>query len=69
MKETNIKFYSAVKMNKNSLLLENKLTGEQVLIHRRIFNIAMRNPELPLFKTEREWQGHRMFWLATLSTI
>ena len=69
MNKVNLNLFEIKKMNKNSLLLENKATGVHTLIHRRIFNMAMMNPELPLFLVNREWQGHSMLWIATLSTL
>lgn len=69
MNEVNLNLFEIKKMNKNSLLLENKATGVPVLIYRRVFNAAMANPELPLFLVNREWQGHSMLWIATLSTL
>lgn len=69
MNEVNLNLFEIKKMNKNSLLLENKATGVPVLIHRRIFNMAMMNPKTPLFLVNREWEGHSMLWIATLSTL
>lgn len=64
-----LSWFEIKKMNKNSLLLENKITKDPVLIYRRVFNAAMADPELPLFLVNREWQGHSMLWIATLSTL
>lgn len=56
-------------MLKNSLLVENVKTGEEMFIHRRIFNLLMKNPELPVFRVEREFQGKTSHWLATPTTM
>ena len=64
-----MKEYIIKKMLKNSLLVENVKTGEEMFIHRRIFNLLMNNPELPIFKVEREFQGKTSHWLATPTTM
>lgn len=57
------------KMAKNSLLLQNKQTGETCFIHRNVFNVVNDNPELPLFRVEKNFNGHTSVWLATPMTI
>jgi len=64
-----MKKYCVKKMLKNSLLLENKETGEEVFIHRRIFNLLSKSPELPTFKVKREFQGRISYWLAVPTTM
>jgi len=64
-----MKEYIIKKMLKNSLLIENKETGEEVFIHRRIFNLLTKNPELPTFKVKREFQGRTSYWLAVPTTL
>lgn len=64
-----MKEYIIKKMLKNSLLVENVKTGEEMFIHRRIFNLLMKNPELPVFKVKREFQGKVFHWLAVPTTI
>lgn len=61
--------YIIKKMLKNSLLLENKITGEQVFIHRNVFNTLEKNPELPVFKVKREFLGTTSQWLAIPKTF
>lgn len=56
-------------MLKNSLLLENKITGEEMFIHRNVFNALEKNPELPTFKVKREFQGTTSYWLAIPRTF
>lgn len=57
------------KMAKNSLLVENKQTGETMFIHRNVFNVVNSNPELPLFRVEKNFNGHLSVWLAAPMTI
>lgn len=64
-----MKEYIIKKMLKNSLLVENVKTGEDVFVHRRIFNLLQDNPELPTFKVKREFQGKISYWLAVPTTM
>lgn len=57
------------KMAKNSLLVENKQTGETMFIHRNVFNVVNSNPELPLFRVEKNFNGRLSVWLAAPMTI
>ena len=57
------------RMLSNSMVLIDKRTQETYLIHRRIFNLALNNPEMPLFPVKREYEGKSTKWLATISTL
>lgn len=61
--------YRIKKMLRNSLLLENKITGEEMFVHRNVFNALEKNPELPTFKVKREFQGTTSYWLAIPRTF
>lgn len=64
-----IKDFSPKKMARNSLIVVNNNNGEEMYIHRRIFNKAMQNPELPLFKTTVDINGNYTTWLAGAMTF
>lgn len=53
------------KMCRASLFVENKHNGFCAYISRRVFNAVVANPELPLFKTTVNIDGHESTWLAT----
>ena len=57
-----------VRMNNNSLTIE-LVSGERVLIHRRVFNALQENPDTPTFITEREYRGVKNSWIAIPKTI
>lgn len=61
--------YIVKKMLKNSLLLKNIKTEEEVFIHRNVFNALEANPELPVFKVKREFLGQISYWLAIPKTF
>jgi hypothetical protein len=61
--------YIVKKMLKNSLLLKNIKTEEEVFIHRNVFNALEANPELPVFKVKREFLGQVSYWLAIPKTF
>lgn len=61
--------YTVKKMLKNSLLLKNTKTEEEVFIHRNVFNALEANPELPVFKVKREFLGQTSYWLAIPKTF
>jgi hypothetical protein len=56
------------KMNRASVTVENKRTGQEFYMARRIFNVALEHPETPLFVAHREWNGLQTTWLATPMT-
>lgn len=64
-----MKEYIIKKMLKNSLLLKNIKTEEEVFIHRNVFNALEANPELPVFKVKREFLGQVSYWLAIPKTF
>ena len=64
----NFKDFDIKKMNRNSLTVENKITGEQFYMGRRIFNTVTQNPKLPLFVVHKDFMGVSMNWLATPMT-
>ena len=57
------------KMNRASVTVENKITGEQFYMGRRIFNTALEHPETPLFIAYRDWKGFKTQWLAAAMTF
>lgn len=65
----NFKDFDVKKMNRNSVTVENRITGEQFYMARRIFNTVLENPETPLFIAHREWQGLQTMWLAAAMTF
>ena len=61
--------FAVKKMNRASVTVENKRTGEQFYMARRIFNTALENPETPLFIAYRDWNGLKTQWLAAAMTF
>jgi len=61
--------YRIKKMLRNSLLIEINITGEEVFVHRNVFNALEKNPELPVFKVKREFLGTTSQWLAIPKTF
>lgn len=68
MKEYNFTEFTVKKMNRNSLTVENKRTGEECYVARRVFNALVQNPELPVFTVRKDFMGMSMNWLATPMT-
>ena len=65
----NFKDFDIKKMNRNSVTVENKITGEQFYMARRVFNMALQYPETPLFVAHREWEGLQSTWCAAAMTF
>lgn len=63
------KDFEVKKMNRNSVTVENKITGEQFYMARRIFNMCLEHPETPLFVAHRVWEGFQSTWLAAAMTF
>lgn len=63
------KNFDVKKINRNSVTVENKTTGEQFYMHRRIFNMCLEHPETPLFIAHRVWEGFQSTWLAAAMTL
>ena len=61
--------FAIKKMNRASITVENKRTGEQFYMARRVFNTALENPETPLFVVRKDFMGAPMNWLATPMTF
>lgn len=57
------------KMNRNSVTVENKVTGEQFYMARRILNTVLEHPKTPLFVAFKEWNGIKTMWLAAAMTF
>jgi hypothetical protein len=55
-------------MNRASISVENKITGQEFYMARRIFNQCLEHPETPLFIAHREWNGLQTTWLAAAMT-
>jgi hypothetical protein len=64
-----IKNFDIKKMNRNSVTVENKITGEQFYMSRRVFNTALEHPETPLFIAYRDWNGLKTAWIAAAMTF
>ena len=61
--------FAIKKMNRASVTVENKRTGEQFYMARRVFNTALENPETPLFVVRKDFMGMSTNWLATPMTF
>ena len=61
--------FAVKKMNRASVTVENKKTGEQFYMGRRIFNIVLEHPETPLFVVRKDFMGMPTNWLATPMTF
>jgi hypothetical protein len=61
--------FAIKKMNRASVTVENKRTGEQFYMARRVFNTALENPETPLFVVRKDFMGMPTNWLATPMTF
>lgn len=62
------KDFAIKKMNRASISVENKITGQEFYMARRIFNQCLEHPETPLFIAHREWNGLQTTWLAAAMT-
>jgi hypothetical protein len=60
--------FAIKKMNRASVTVENKRTGEQFYMARRVFNTVLEHPETPLFQAFRDWNGMKTMWLAAPMT-
>ena len=69
IKALEFKDFDIKKMNRNSVIVENKITGEQFYMARRILNTVLEHPESPLFIAHRDWNGCKTVWLATAMTF
>ena len=65
----NFSDFKIKKMNRASVTVENKVTGKQYYMHRRILNTVLEHPETPLFEARREWNGLTTMWLAAPMTL
>lgn len=61
--------FKVKKMNRASVTVENKKTGEQFYMGRRVFNTALEHPETPLFIAYRDWNGLKTAWIAAVMTF
>lgn len=61
--------FKVKKMNRASVTVENKITGEQFYMARRVFNTVLEQPKTPLFIAHREWNGLHTTWLAAAMTF
>lgn len=57
-----------IQMNRNSVVLELQ-PNERILCSRKVFNMIRKNPEIPMFSIEREFQGMTNEWIAIPMTV
>lgn len=61
--------FKVKKMNRASVTVENKKTGEQFYMSRRVFNTVLEHPGTPLFIAYRDWNGLKTAWIAAAMTF
>ncbi len=69
MKQINFEEFGIKKFCANSLMLENKRNGAIVYISRNVFNTLAKNPKLPCFLVNREFNGGSTDWIAVPMTF